>query len=64
MSDFLWTIRRVKHGAVYHQTWRNKNPRWSGGVRSDSAYAITSSYSRSIVHSSFVMPACIAGVSR
>ena len=28
----------------------------------DSAYAITSSYSRSIVHSSFVMPACIAGV--
>ena len=36
---------------------RKKKPRQSGGVLSDAAYAITSSYSRSIVHNSRVRPA-------
>jgi len=44
---------------------RNKPPAQTGGFAFARFYSpITSSYRRSNVHSSFVMPACIAGVSR
>ena len=51
--------------ASYHG--RTKKPRRPGGVRSAECYCaqpITSLYIRSMPHSSDVMPACIAGVSR
>jgi hypothetical protein len=58
--------RRLREGcsamsASYHGREGNNEPRQSGAER---CYAITSSYSRSMSHSSDLTPACIAGVSR